>query len=105
MIFNLSFFATSISQAKECLRHAHAPEIVKALVESALDRIHAPRQASGAGAGQASATEAESAGPTNPAPKAPTFVGVLVEAWGNFDESGTGASEIARFLVRPLFAS
>lgn len=106
MSFSLSFVVATVYEAKQQLQKAHAPAIVKAVIESALDRI--PQQPADTQAAQGDMRQAGAgvtrSGEASSGPKPPRFHGVLVEAWGHFDESGTGPSEVQRLFVRPLFS-
>lgn len=103
-MFNFSFAAKTPYDARAKLHQVYAPAVVKALVETALDAIPAAAPESGACVQAADGNEAR-VGRGLAAKPLPVLIGVFVEVWGHLaDAGGSGASEIQRFVVKPLFA-
>ena len=104
MSFGFSFTARTVHSARQKLREAHAPEIVKALVEKALDQL--PKYSGGSQPQAMSSSHRDGANQSPPqgASAIPEFCGVFVEASGHIVEWGDmGRSWIDRFVVQPLF--
>lgn len=99
MSFTISFTARDVHSARRKLNDASAPIAVKAVIELALARIPPPRPI----VPQPPSTRDTCSTAGVAGSRLPEFVGILVEAYGHFDETGQGASKIERFLVQPLF--
>lgn len=104
MSFSINFTARSVSSAKAKLAAEHAPGVVKALIEKALDAlppaaippVHQEEARSGsAGAAVGAITSGR---------RKPEFIGLRVEASGHIGDPGDhGDSWINKFLVQPLW--
>lgn len=109
MSFHVSFVARSVPAARSKLASAHAPAVVKLLIEKALDAIALPSKKNpGDADAEAYAEQPMSSGRsvtmTIGGPRKPQLLGVQVEADGHFSEPGDEEpnSWLHKFNVRPL---
>jgi|ERR1700720_4299535 hypothetical protein len=102
MSFSFNFSARTIAEANAKLHQVYAPSVVKALVEKALDAMPKPEMSEKPILRQAGASTGMTVNADQKA--SPQFLGVFVEVWGHFDESGHNKSEIQRFIVQPLWS-